>query len=43
LDDVLSAVDSHTAKSIIEKCFLGYMASKTRILATHNLSVLDKV
>jgi ABC-type multidrug transport system fused ATPase/permease subunit len=44
LDDVLSAVDSHVSKHIVENCLLsGPMANKTRILATHQLHVLPYV
>ncbi|KAK0386338.1 hypothetical protein NLU13_6175 [Sarocladium strictum] len=42
LDDVLSAVDSHTGKHIIDNVLgpRGLLASKTRILATNAISVL---
>jgi ATP-binding cassette subfamily C (CFTR/MRP) protein 1 len=44
LDDCLSAVDAHVSKALLENCLLsGPLASKTRILATHSLSVLSKV
>jgi ATP-binding cassette, subfamily C (CFTR/MRP), member 1 len=44
LDDALSAVDAHTGKALVDNCLLtGPMSKKTRILATHSLSVLSKV
>lgn len=46
LDDILSAVDSKVAKHITDKCLLGYLHGKTRILVTHQLSLIhlaDKV
>jgi ABC-type transport system involved in cytochrome bd biosynthesis fused ATPase/permease subunit len=44
MDDCLSAVDAHTSHALVQDCFLGGpMASKTRILITHALHVLDKV
>ncbi len=43
LDDPLSAVDAYVGKSILENCLLnGPLASRTRILVTHALHVLDK-
>lgn len=40
LDDVLSAVDSHTAKWIFDKALLGpLMFNRTCILVTHNVSL----
>ncbi|KAH0559731.1 hypothetical protein GP486_003755, partial [Trichoglossum hirsutum] len=40
LDDCLSAVDSHTAKWIFDKCVLGpLMYSRTCILVTHNIAL----
>lgn len=40
LDDCLSAVDSHTAKWIFDKCIRGpLMHGRTCILVTHNLSL----
>ncbi|KAK0199743.1 multidrug resistance-associated ABC transporter [Desarmillaria ectypa] len=44
LDDPLSAVDAYVGKAILDNCLLkGPLASKTRILVTHALHVLDKV
>ncbi|EFA78278.1 ABC transporter C family protein [Heterostelium album PN500] len=37
LDEPLSAVDSEVAKHLFEKCIQGIMASRTRILVTHQL------
>lgn len=43
LDDSLSAVDAYVGKAILENCLLkGPLASKTRVLVTHALHVLDK-
>ncbi|CAK5271106.1 unnamed protein product [Mycena citricolor] len=43
LDDPLSAVDSYVGKAILDNCILhGPLASRTRILVTHALHVLDK-
>ncbi|KAB8349556.1 hypothetical protein FH972_023580 [Carpinus fangiana] len=40
LDDILSAVDSHTAKWIFEEALIGpLMANRTCILVTHNISL----
>ncbi|CAN6646908.1 oligomycin resistance ATP-dependent permease Yor1p [Trichomonascus vanleenenianus] len=41
LDDVLSAVDAHVGQHIIEHCLCGLMKDKTRVLATHQLSMLQ--
>lgn len=41
LDDVLSAVDAHVGKSIMQECICGLLAEKTRLLATHQLSMLE--
>ncbi|EJD41418.1 hypothetical protein AURDEDRAFT_115494 [Auricularia subglabra TFB-10046 SS5] len=43
LDDVLSAVDTHTASTLIRKCFRGpLMQGRTVILVTHHLGeILD--
>ncbi|CDR36994.1 CYFA0S01e06238g1_1 [Cyberlindnera fabianii] len=41
-DDVLSAVDARVGKHIIDDCFGEYMKGKTRVLATHQLSLVDK-
>lgn len=42
LDDVLSAVDSKVARHIVEHCFLDLIADKTKVLATHQLSLIHK-
>nr|XP_033794309.1 multidrug resistance-associated protein 7-like isoform X2 [Geotrypetes seraphini] len=42
LDDPLAAVDTDVASHIMEKCILGVLRHKTRILCTHRLEVLDK-
>lgn len=41
LDDVLSAVDAHVGKSILNNCILGTLAGKTRLLATHQISIIN--
>ncbi|KAH3674695.1 hypothetical protein WICMUC_003111 [Wickerhamomyces mucosus] len=41
LDDVLSAVDSRVGKHIMKECICGILKDKTRILATHQLSLID--
>ncbi|KAI5960857.1 uncharacterized protein KGF55_004427 [Candida pseudojiufengensis] len=42
LDDVLSAVDARVGKHILNNCFLGLLKDKTRILATHQLSLIGQ-
>ncbi len=43
MDDSLSAVDSHVGKKLLDGCLLhGPLASRTRVLVTHALHVLDK-
>ncbi|CAK7904836.1 oligomycin resistance ATP-dependent permease Yor1p [[Candida] anglica] len=41
LDDVLSAVDARVGRHIMANCILGYLKNKTRILATHQLSLIQ--
>lgn len=43
LDDPLSAVDAYVGRQIFTNCILGVLASKTRILVTHQLQLLPKV
>ncbi len=40
LDDVLSAVDARVGKHIMSNCIMGLLKDKTRILATHQLSLI---
>lgn len=40
LDDVLSAVDARVGKHIMNECMLGLLKDKTRVLATHQLSLI---
>ncbi len=40
LDDVLSAVDAKVGKNIMNNCIIDYLKNKTRILATHQLSLI---
>jgi hypothetical protein len=43
LDDPLSAVDAYVGKTIVDDCFLsGPLATRTRVLVTHMLHVLDR-
>lgn len=41
-DDVLSAVDAKVGKHIVENLFCDYLKDRTRILATHQLSLVDR-
>ncbi|CAG8620597.1 18107_t:CDS:10 [Acaulospora morrowiae] len=43
LDDPLSAVDAHVGNSLFENCICGSLKSKTRILVTHKLGILQNV
>ncbi|OCH87310.1 P-loop containing nucleoside triphosphate hydrolase protein [Obba rivulosa] len=44
LDDVLAALDVHTAKWIVDKCFKGdLIRGRTVILVTHNVAVASSV
>jgi ABC-type multidrug transport system fused ATPase/permease subunit len=40
MDDPLSAVDSHVCVAIFEKCIMGALRSKTRVLVTHQTQFL---
>lgn len=42
LDDVLSAVDSKVGAHIVDHCFMDLIASKTKVLVTHQLSLIYK-
>jgi ATP-binding cassette subfamily C (CFTR/MRP) protein 1 len=42
MDDPLSAVDAHVGKKIMDEAICGLLANKCRILATHQLWVLNK-
>ncbi|KAI5919203.1 P-loop containing nucleoside triphosphate hydrolase protein [Camillea tinctor] len=42
LDDPLSAVDANVGRHILEKAICGRMSSRTRILATHHLHILQR-
>ncbi|RCK59331.1 Oligomycin resistance ATP-dependent permease YOR1 [Candida viswanathii] len=42
LDDVLSAVDARVGKHILDECLLGLLKDKTRVLATHQLSLIGQ-
>lgn len=44
LDDVLAALDVHTAKWIVERCFKGdLIRGRTVILVTHNIALCSSV
>ncbi|KAK0208414.1 hypothetical protein DFS33DRAFT_1411920 [Desarmillaria ectypa] len=44
LDDVLAALDVHTAKWIVDKCFTGDLTKgRTIILVTHNVAVVRPI
>ena len=40
-DDVLSAVDAHVGKHIMDNCLLKLLNGKTRLLATHQLNLIE--
>ncbi|KAI9003964.1 P-loop containing nucleoside triphosphate hydrolase protein [Hyaloraphidium curvatum] len=42
MDDPLSAVDAHVGKHLMEQCITGALAGSTRILATHQVHVVDR-
>lgn len=42
MDDPLSAVDAHVGKHIMDNAICGLLRNKCRILATHQLHVLDR-
>ncbi|EQB51307.1 ABC transporter [Colletotrichum gloeosporioides Cg-14] len=42
MDDPLSAVDIHVGKQIMDKAICGLLSNKCRILATHQLHVLNR-
>ncbi|XP_041696380.2 ATP-binding cassette sub-family C member 10 [Coregonus clupeaformis] len=42
LDDPLAAVDTDVAHHLMERCILGILRSKTRILCTHRIEFVDK-
>ena len=44
MDDVLSALDVHTARWIVDKCFQGeLLRGRTVILVTHNLAMAGPI
>eukprot|EP00939_MAST-03C_sp_MAST-3C-sp1_P002690 g2690.t1 len=43
LDDIFSAVDPHVATELAEKCVLGALKDKTRILVTHAVGLLQRL
>ncbi|XP_033736227.1 multidrug resistance-associated protein 7-like [Pecten maximus] len=42
LDDPLAAVDAHVAQQMYEKCIMGLLKNKTRILCTHHTHFLGE-
>jgi ABC-type multidrug transport system fused ATPase/permease subunit len=42
LDDVLSAVDARVGRLIVDECLSKYLGDKTRVLATHQLSLIER-
>ncbi|KAF8309909.1 P-loop containing nucleoside triphosphate hydrolase protein [Clavulina sp. PMI_390] len=43
LDDILSALDVHTARSVVENCIVGdLLEGRTVVLVTHNISLTAK-
>ncbi|XP_069117983.1 ATP-binding cassette sub-family C member 10-like [Argopecten irradians] len=42
LDDPLAAVDAHVAQHMYDKCIMGLLKNKTRILCTHHTSFLGE-
>ncbi|KAK9321278.1 P-loop containing nucleoside triphosphate hydrolase protein [Lipomyces orientalis] len=42
LDDVLSAVDPHVGRHLVDNCICGLLDGKTRLLATHQLHLLPR-
>ncbi|ODQ61559.1 hypothetical protein WICANDRAFT_59643 [Wickerhamomyces anomalus NRRL Y-366-8] len=42
LDDVLSAVDAKVGDAIVNDCLFGILKEKTRVLATHHLSLVHQ-
>ncbi|KAF8191645.1 P-loop containing nucleoside triphosphate hydrolase protein [Mycena galopus ATCC 62051] len=44
LDDVLAALDVHTAQWIVDKCFAGdLLADRTTLLVTHNIALTKSI
>ncbi|CCX12168.1 Similar to ABC transporter C family member 12; acc. no. Q54U44 [Pyronema omphalodes CBS 100304] len=43
MDDPLSAVDAHVGRHLFDKAICGLLRDKCRVLATHQLHVLEKV
>lgn len=43
LDDPLSAVDAHVGNHLFEKCIVGELGDRTRLLVTHQLHFLPQV
>ncbi|KAF2268084.1 P-loop containing nucleoside triphosphate hydrolase protein [Lojkania enalia] len=42
LDDPLSAVDANVGSAIMDDVICGYLSTRTRILCTHNMSILNR-
>ena len=41
MDDPLAAVDAHVAEHLYQKCIMGVLWGKTRILCTHHTKYLS--
>ncbi|KAG5675958.1 hypothetical protein PVAND_005815 [Polypedilum vanderplanki] len=41
MDDILSALDAHVASHIVKYCIFGYLLKKTRIIVSHNKTLLE--
>lgn len=42
MDDVLSAVDARVGQAMIEQCIDGYLKNSTRVLATHQVGIVER-
>ncbi|KAG5358572.1 Oligomycin resistance ATP-dependent permease YOR1 [Yarrowia sp. B02] len=42
MDDVLSAVDARVGQAMIEQCIDGYLKDSTRVLATHQVGIVER-
>ncbi|RDW43132.1 LOW QUALITY PROTEIN: P-loop containing nucleoside triphosphate hydrolase protein, partial [Yarrowia lipolytica] len=42
MDDVLSAVDARVGQAMIDQCIDGYLKDSTRVLATHQVGIVER-
>ena len=42
LDDPLAAVDAQVAQHLMQKCIMGILRGKTRILCTHRIEFVER-